>query len=87
MRRKASQAEGSRYAKAWKQETHSYFTEARTWEGEAEREAGERSQGPDPGGGRRALGARPRLMLSSARSRKPACEGDWVISVSLGGSA
>lgn len=76
MRRKASQAEGSRYAKAWKQEAHSYFTEVRTCEGEVVSERLERSQEPDPGGGRRGLGARPGSMLSSASSREPACEGD-----------
>lgn len=74
MRRKASQAGGSRYAKAWKQEAHSYFTEVRTREGEVVRERLGGSQSLGVGGG--GLGARPGSMLSSASSREPACEGD-----------
>lgn len=38
------------------------------------RERLERGQEPDTGVGRRELKARPRLMLSSASSKEPACE-------------
>lgn len=87
MRRKASQAEGSRYAKAWKQEAHSYSTEVRTCEGEVVRERLERSQEPDPGvgGGGWEPGQEACFLLPVPGSQRVK-ETDWIMSGNSEGS-